>query len=126
MNEKAPMQILQLKDYALLLKALGEEARLKMIGLLQDGELCVCDIMKVLDLAQSTTSRHLAYLKNSGWVVARRSGKWMHYRLHPNIFSDPIQNAVIQQITGLPEVQTLREKLEIYLEKKSKSTTHCF
>lgn len=119
------MQNLQLRDYPQLFKALGEEARLKMIGLLQDGELCVCDIMEMLDLVQSTTSRHLAYLKNSGWVVARRGGKWMYYRLHPNAYSDPIQLAIIQQITSLPEVQTMHERLEKYLEKKGKSTTHC-
>ena len=55
-------------------KAIGDETRLRMIGLLTTGELCVCDFMAVLELPQSTASRHLAYLKNSGWVTGRRSG----------------------------------------------------
>ena len=120
------MQNIQLQDYSQVFKALGEETRLKMIGLLKDGELCVCDLMEVLDLAQSTTSRHLAYLKNSGWVVGRREGKWMYYKLHPNTCSDPIQGAVIKQITSLPEVQELCGVLKAYLKKKSKSTSQCF
>lgn len=125
MNAMTPMQGPQIQDYSLLFKALGEETRLKMIGLLKEGELCVCDFMEVLDLVQSTTSRHLAYLKNSGWVVGRREGKWMYYRLHPQAINDPIQVAIIQHITGLPEVQTMCRVLETYLEKKNKSTNPC-
>lgn len=119
------MQKPQIQNYSQVFKALGEETRLKMIGLLKDGELCVCDFMEVLDLVQSTTSRHLAYLKNSGWIVGRREGKWMYYRLHPNAYSDPVQDAVIKQITSLPEVQELCRVLKAYLKKKSKSTSQC-
>lgn len=119
------MQNPQIQDYSQFFKALGEETRLKMMGLLKDGELCVCDFMEVLDLAQSTTSRHLAYLKNSGWVVGRREGKWMYYRLHPNAYNNPVQNAIIKQITSLPEVQELCRVLKAYLNKKSKSTPKC-
>lgn len=125
MDEITSAQNTQLQDYSQLFKALGDQTRLKMIGLLQGGELCVCDIMEVLDLVQSTTSRHLAYLKNSGWLVARRGGKWMYYRLHPNVLNDPVQLAIIQQLSRMPEVQETREMLEIYLEKKCASTTHC-
>ncbi len=45
------------------------------------GELCVCDLMAVLDLPQSTVSRHLAYLRNAGLVNDQRKGVWMYYRL---------------------------------------------
>jgi ArsR family transcriptional regulator len=66
---------------AQLLKALSEEVRLRILTLLLDGERCVCDLMAVLDLPQSTISRHLAYLKNAGWVEGERRGVWMYYRL---------------------------------------------
>ena len=55
---------------SLLFKSLSEEIRLRVIALLSGGELCVCDLMAVLDLPQSTISRHLSYLKNAGWVEA--------------------------------------------------------
>ncbi|WP_285907622.1 ArsR/SmtB family transcription factor [Pseudodesulfovibrio pelocollis] len=60
-------------------KGLSEATRLRILGLLAGGELCVCDLIEVLGLPQSTVSRHLASLRKSGWVEARRSGKWMHY-----------------------------------------------
>ena len=64
-------------------KALGDETRLRIITLLLDGaEYCVCDFMEALELPQSTASRHLAYLKNSGWVTNRRQNKWNYYRLN--------------------------------------------
>ena len=52
-----------------------------MALLLDVGELCVCDLIAVLQLPQSTVSRHLAYLKNAGWLRDRRKGVWIHYSL---------------------------------------------
>ncbi len=66
---------------AKLFKALADETRLKVLLLLMDGELCVCEIIAALELPQSTVSRHLAYLRNSGWVSGRRQGNWMYYQL---------------------------------------------
>lgn len=64
-----------------LFKALADETRLRILNLLVRGELCVCDIMNVLDIGQSKASRHLACLRNVGLVSDRRSGVWMHYSL---------------------------------------------
>ncbi len=104
-----------------LFKALGDETRLRMMGLLKHGELCVCDLMEVLDLPQSRTSRHLSYLKNSEWVVGRRSGKWMYYKLHPDVCNSPLLNSITEHISTLPDLQKDYEKLVTYLEKKSNS-----
>jgi ArsR family transcriptional regulator len=73
-----------MKTTARILKALSDETRLRILCLLLEGELCVCDIMAVLQLPQSTVSRHLAYLKNSGWVDDRRCGVWMYYSIADN------------------------------------------
>lgn len=62
-------------------KALADPNRLRLIGLLRDGELCVCDLMAALEMPQSTVSRHLSYLKKERWVSGRRCGKWMYYKL---------------------------------------------
>lgn len=61
--------------------ALADPTRLRILALLRDGEICVCHIHASLDVPQPTASRHLAYLRKSGLVEARREGSWMHYRL---------------------------------------------
>jgi ArsR family transcriptional regulator len=72
-----------MKTTAQIFKALSDETRLRIITLLLGGEeLCVCDIMAALDLPQSTVSRHLSYLRNTGLVDDRRQGIWMHYRIN--------------------------------------------
>ena len=63
------------------LKALSDETRLRIVNLLYDKELCVCDILKVLDITQTKASRHLAYLKNNGFVKDRKEAQWSHYAL---------------------------------------------
>ncbi len=70
-----------MKKAAQKFKALADETRLRIIALLAEGELCVCDLMAILELPQSTVSRHLAYLRHAGWVADRRQGMWMFYRL---------------------------------------------
>ena len=70
-----------MKKTAQLFKALSDETRLRILALLTAGELCVCDLMAVLELPQSTVSRHLAYLRHAGLVEDRRQGVWMYYRL---------------------------------------------
>ncbi len=71
-----------MKQAARLFKSLSEETRLRILLLLQGhGELCICDLMAALELPQSTISRHVAYLKNAGWLQDRRGGVWMYYSL---------------------------------------------
>lgn len=62
-----------------LFKALADETRLRILNLLAHGELCVCEIEQVLEIGQSKASRHLAYLRNVGFVTDRREGPWMYY-----------------------------------------------
>ncbi|WP_084417535.1 ArsR/SmtB family transcription factor [Chrysiogenes arsenatis] len=64
-------------------KALCDETRLRIIALLAEQELCVCNITAVLSLPQSTVSRHLAVLRGAGLVEDRRHGTWMWYSLAP-------------------------------------------
>ena len=71
----------QLSDMETLFKALADATRLRILGLLLTGEVCVCDIHESLKIPQSKASRHLAYLRRSGLVETRRDGLWIHYRL---------------------------------------------
>lgn len=69
-----------------LFKNLSDETRLNIILLLRDrGELCVCELSNTLDELQPKTSRHLAMLRESGLLLDRRQGKWIHYRLSPHM-----------------------------------------
>lgn len=70
-----------LHDLEATYKALADATRLRILMLLVEGEVCVCDIHDTLRLPQPTASRHLAYLRRAGLVEARRAGTWMHYRL---------------------------------------------
>jgi len=72
---------MKLKQSTLLFNALADGTRLRIVNLLTEGELCVCDIMSVLREPQSKVSRHLAYLRRAGLVEARKQGLWMYYRL---------------------------------------------
>jgi len=64
-----------------LFKALADETRLRILSLLSSGELCVCEITKVLDIGQPKASRHLAVLRQADLVSDRREGMWMYYSL---------------------------------------------
>lgn len=67
-------------------KALADENRLKSLLLITlQGELCVCELMAALDVSQPKISRHLAILRNSGILLDRRQGKWIFYRLNPDL-----------------------------------------
>ena len=64
-----------------LFQALGDRTRIRLLNLMAAGEVCVCFFVETLGETQTKVSRHLAYLRRSGLVVARRDGKWMHYKL---------------------------------------------
>jgi len=64
-----------------LFKALSDVTRLRILGLLLTGEVCVCDIHQSLRIPQTKASRHLAYLRKTGLVATRREGLWVHYRI---------------------------------------------
>ena len=67
----------------LFFQALADRTRLRLLGLMGDREVCVCYFTAALAMSQPKISRHLAYLRRSGLVAARREGKWMHYRIVP-------------------------------------------
>ncbi|QDU38023.1 HTH-type transcriptional repressor AseR [Maioricimonas rarisocia] len=68
-------------DLVTVFRACADRTRLRILNLLRGGELCVCDLVDVLDVPQPTASRHLAYLRKAGLVVARKEGLWHYYRL---------------------------------------------
>jgi ArsR family transcriptional regulator len=80
-----------------LFKALADSTRLRILGLLLTGEVCVCHIHDSLRITQPKASRHLAYLRRAGLVDSRRQGLWIYYRLSDS--SDPIVRTIRQAVT---------------------------
>ena len=66
-----------------VVKTLGDSTRLRLLALLERQELSVADLVKVLDLPQSTVSRHLAHLKEQGLLTERRDGAFCYSRFTP-------------------------------------------
>jgi ArsR family transcriptional regulator len=97
----------QLGEMEDLFKALADATRLRILGLLLSGEVCVCDIHESLKIPQSKASRHLAYLRRSGLVETRRDGLWIHYRLGK--LDDPVLAAVVDAVRhALTHVDAVR------------------
>src|SRR2546422_3537331 len=84
-----------------LFKALADPTRLRILGLLLTGEVCVCHIHESLRIPQPKASRHLAYLRRSGLVETRRDGLWVHYRLPASL--DPVLGTLRQ--AGAPALR---------------------
>jgi ArsR family transcriptional regulator len=77
-------------------KALADPTRVRILGLLASGEICVCDIHESLRLSQPLVSRHLAYLRRAGLVETRKEGLWVHYRLAP--VSDDVTRTLLDAV----------------------------
>jgi ArsR family transcriptional regulator len=94
--------------------ALSDRTRLRLLNLMQEGEVCVCFFTEVLQAPQPTISRHLAYLRQAGVVSARRDGKWMHYRIvvPADAQAARILAEVCNWLRHQPEMGRDRERLE--------------
>ena len=80
-----------------IFKALADPTRLRILGLLNVREMCVCEVMIALDLTQPTASHHLAILENVGFVKKRKEGKWVFYRLADGEQFTAIRNVALQR-----------------------------
>jgi ArsR family transcriptional regulator len=105
----------QIKEMERLFRALADPTRLRILGLLLTGEVCVCHIHESLRIGQPKASRHLAYLRRAGLVDTRRDGLWIYYRLA--VSSDPVlrivQQAVAHALRHVDAVQKDAVRLEM-------------
>ena len=101
----------QLED---VFKALADKTRLRILGLLGNNEVCVCHLHDSLGVPQPTVSRHLAYLRRTGLVAARRDGVWMHYQVSKSL--DPVVqnvvNAAVDALRRLPATASDRKQFQ--------------
>jgi ArsR family transcriptional regulator len=109
----------ELTALAALFKALSEQTRLRILKLLEAGELCVCDITAALGMSQPKVSFHLGVLREAGLVKDRKQGKWTHYRISDDeMFRRLIIVSVLEKV---PEeaVRQDRRRLAEFLRQKA-------
>ncbi len=89
-----------------MFRAFSDRTRLRILNLIRPGELCVCDLVRVLGVPQPKVSRHLAYLRKAGLVTARREGLWMYYELAPatNSFHRKLMECLACCFNDVPEL----------------------
>ena len=95
-------------------KALADPTRVRILGLLAAGEICVCHIHESLRLPQPLVSRHLAYLRRSGLVETRKAGLWVYYRIAPggDSLTRTLLDVVYHCLGHLPTVARDGKRLE--------------
>ena len=76
-----------MRDLVKIFKALSDETRIRLLKLLCERELCVCELMQALDITQSRVSRNMGILKEAGLVKDRRDGLWVFYSLNRKSFN---------------------------------------
>ena len=72
---------MELRDYESVFKAAADPTRVRILKILEGGEMCVCQVIAILSLGQSTVSKHLFLLRAAGLIKDRRDRKWVHYSL---------------------------------------------
>jgi ArsR family transcriptional regulator, arsenate/arsenite/antimonite-responsive transcriptional repressor len=89
-----------------LFRAFSDRTRLRILHLLLNGELCVCDLVSILRVPQPTASRHLAYLRRAGLVSVRKDQSWSYYSLADprNTFHAKLLDCLRSCFTDVPEI----------------------
>lgn len=106
-------------------KALSDETRVRMLKLLFEGELCVCEIMQAMEISQSRASRNLGILRDAGLVRDRRDGQWVHYSLNKEIAAryaallDLLETAPNDDETILRDRANLRRAIKLRARGRS-------
>jgi ArsR family transcriptional regulator len=96
----------------LMFRAFCDQTRLRILNVLKDGELCVNDIVEILQVPQPRVSRHLAYLRKAGLVEVRKDGLWCHYSLAParSPFHGSLLDCVVTCFREVSEIRADRAR----------------
>lgn len=105
-----------------ILKSLSDETRLRILNLLYEKELCVCDIMAILQISQAKASRHLIYLKNAGLANDRRQAQWTYYSLNRTEQIRFLDSLVYDNLRNL---DIYKKDLDSLSQRCSKNINYC-
>jgi len=90
---------MSLRDYELVMKSVADPTRVRILKLLENGEMCVCQVIAILEFNQSTISKHLFLLKMARLVKERKEGKWVYYS-HDGSGGSPYARKMLQALKG--------------------------
>lgn len=113
-----------MRDFIVVTKALSDETRVRITKLLEQGELCVCELMEVLQMAQSMVSKHLGILHQQGFL--RKRGTWSYYRLSDeavNIHIPLFREVMRQVLNDDKQVTADRMKLKELRNRQSEGVS---
>ncbi len=110
-----------------LAKALGDENRVRILMVLRHSPLCVCQLTALLDLAPSTTSKHLSILRQSQLIECVKNGRWTYYQLPANPANTSIANALQWTYESLLNSQSVKDdeqRLQKVLQVEKNANMH--
>ncbi len=94
-----------------IFKALSDETRLRILSLMKDGEICVCDIAATLKMTQPNISFHLSMLKEAGLIKDRKNGRWVHYSLdESDMFTRFLLMGMFEKMRDIPAEKIKRSR----------------
>ncbi len=108
-----------------VLKALSDETRLRILNLLYERELCVCDVMETLQITQAKASRHLIYLKNAGLVKDRKQAQWIYYSMRDAVQPKFLDSLVYDTLRKTELYQKDMENLHVWRQQKKEDGCSC-
>ena len=109
-----------MNELVTIFKALSDETRLRIVKLLEKGELCVCDITAALDMVQPKVSFHLCALKDAGFIKDRKQGRWTHYSLNDSdLFRRMLFLSVCERVPSSAMADD-RKRLSKFLDEKKR------
>ena len=111
-----------MQEILTIFKALSEGTRLRILKLLENGELCVCDIVAALDTIQPKVSFHLSTLKEAGLITDRKQGKWVHYKMNDSdIFRRFLLLSALERISAEAVAEDMRRLKDFMKVKHQKA-----
>ena len=115
-------------DFMNITKALADENRVRILTALDSRELCVCQIIDLLQLSPSTVSKHLSILRNARLIKSRKAGRWIFYRLARDTNLEPVAQAlqwVLGALSQEPLINADRRRLETILAESTAAKCGC-
>lgn len=118
-----------MKTFLDLNKALGDESRVRALLALGQAELCLCQLIELLELAPSTVSKHMTQLQQVGLVTRRKQGRWHFYRLAGEEASSEVRQTLgwmLESLVEDPVALRDRQRLEAVCKRDLEEVSACY
>ncbi len=100
------------REHVNVFKALSDPNRIRIMKMLTDRELCMCEVREILDLSNSTVSKHLTILRDAGLLLDSKDGKWVNFRLNNKSEHRFIRSAISLMKNSFDDDEVVQEDLK--------------